>query len=424
VPEAGCWLVAEVRDERIAGWVPVRRHGRPSPSQVGTTVRVVRDPSVLPLDDSAPDRELEAGRSARRGTRDATPSRPSNVRRRRAARQRLMRSGDGDRGTRPRGRQSRRCGRQARVAWIAKGVSVSGSTRRRCRRRIGVSAIVATVALIALIGVPTVGAASVITVGNRWPPDVVSGFSTPTAEGFWLLYEDGYVATYGDARYYGSALPMPLNGPIVGGSVARSGTGYWLVGSDGGIFTYGSARFYGSMGAAHLNQPVFSMALTRDGHGYWLVARDGGIFTFGDAHFYGSTAGMRLREPIVGIERTESGHGYRLVARDGGIFTFGDARFFGSLPSRGIDVSDVAGMARTPSGDGYWVARSNGQVYAFGKALVFRDYVASSCDPVTAIFSDPVRQGYRLVMRSGATISFGAFGSHATGTVVNCRNTR
>ena len=178
------------------------------------------------------------------------------------------------------------------------------------------------------------------------------------------------------------------------------------------------------MGAAHLNQPVFSMAPTRLGHGYWLVARDGGIFTFGDAHFYGSTGDLVLNQPMVGITASPTGKGYRMVARDGGIFSFGDVPFYGSLPGRGVNVTDVVGMAQTPTDTGYWIARSDGQVDAFGKALTFRHYVASPCDPVTAIFAHPVRQGYRLVLRSGATISFGAYGAGKTGTPLRCPKRR
>jgi hypothetical protein len=162
------------------------------------------------------------------------------------------------------------------------------------------------------------------------------------------------------------------------------------------------------------------MVATRSGRGYWLVARDGGIFTFGDAHFYGSTGGLRLHEPIVGITRTLTGKGYRLVARDGGMFSFGDARFYGSLPGRGINVTDVVGMARTADGKGYWVAQSNGQVDGFGDAATYRPYNALRCDPVTAIFSDPVRPGYQLVTRAGTTVEFGAYGARRTGPVVKC----
>jgi hypothetical protein len=279
--------------------------------------------------------------------------------------------------------------------------------------------VIAAVAL--LLSVVVAGAMPATAAGNRWPRNVVNGFSTPTAHGFWLAYANGDVVTNGDAHFYGSAVQLPLNGPITGGAVAPGGTGYWLVATDGGIFSYGSARFHGSMGAAHLNQPVFSMSATKLGHGYWLVARDGGIFTFGDAHFYGSTGSLVLNQPIVGITTSPAGKGYRMVARDGGIFSFGDVPFYGSLPGRGVNVTDVVGAAQTPTDTGYWLARSDGKVDAFGKAHTFRKFAASPCDPVTAIFADPVAQGYRLVTRSGQTISFGAYGAGRTGTTVRCR---
>ena len=43
---------------------------------------------------------------------------------------------------------------------------------------------------------------------------------------------------------------------------------------------------------------------------------------------------------------------------------------------------------------------------------------------MTAIFSDPIAPGYRLVTRSGATVSFGAFGAHRTGKIISCRRRR
>jgi ribosomal protein L24E len=165
------------------------------------------------------------------------------------------------------------------------------------------------------------------------------------------------------------------------------------------------------------------MASTTSGHGYWLVARDGGIFSFGDAKFHGSTGSIRLNQPIVGIVRYPTGTGYTMVARDGGIFAFGVRRFFGSLPGSGVHVSDVVGMAQTGSGLGYWIVRSGGQVYAFGNAENLRPYVASPCDPVVAIIGNPTQQGFRLVMRSGATIArgVGVDGQFPIGTPIRCK---
>jgi hypothetical protein len=279
-------------------------------------------------------------------------------------------------------------------------------------------AVVLTVAGSALVGQATPTSAA----ANSWGSSAVNGFSTPSGKGFWLLRANGTVSVYGNARWYGDASGVSLNGPIVGGAVTPTGKGYWLVAQDGGIFTFGDAKFYGSMGNQHLNQPVFSMAPTKAGHGYWLVARDGGIFTFGDAKFYGSTGSLVLRQPISGITTTPSGKGYRLAAKDGGIFNFGDAQYYGSLPGRGVSVSDVAGMAPTPSSTGYWMARSRGAIYAFGNAYKYVPRPISACDPVVAIFSNPKTQGFRLVTLSGATLPFGGApgGTKPTGRQVQC----
>jgi hypothetical protein len=271
-------------------------------------------------------------------------------------------------------------------------------------------------ALIAVSPAP-VGAAA-----NGWPHSVVNGFSTPSGNGYWLVYADGTVSPHGGAASFGDASSIPLNGPIVGGAVTPNGKGYWLVAQDGGIFTFGDAHFYGSMGATHLNQPVFSMSPTKSGHGYWLVARDGGIFTFGDAKFYGSTGSLVLNEPITGITTSPTGKGYRMVATDGGIFSFGDVPFYGSLPGLGINVNDVIGNAPIPTNTGYWIARGTGQVYSFGHAQPLGSYPAVACNPIAAIFSNPHAQGYRLVTESGATIPFGAApgGSQPTGNPRFC----
>jgi hypothetical protein len=188
------------------------------------------------------------------------------------------------------------------------------------------------------------------------------------------------------------------------------------------------------MAGKHLNQPVVGIASTKDERGYWLAAADGGVFTFGTARYLGSMGGQPLDQPIVGISTTPSGNGYRLVARDGGVFTFGDAAFHGSLGGRGF--TDVVGLAPTPSGNGYWIAsRSGGTycetpydqprtcgpgplIYNFGNAQslpqanFFEVDVASQRptfdydydfvgNPIVAIVTNPVRQGYVILRANG-----------------------
>jgi hypothetical protein len=191
---------------------------------------------------------------------------------------------------------------------------------------------------------------------------------TRSGNGYWLVRRDGSVRSFGDARYHGSAVALPLRQPIVSIVTTRSGRGYWLVAADGGVFSYGDARFYGSTGALRLNQPVVGMARTPGGRGYWLVAADGGIFSFGDARFYGSTGGRAIDEPIIGMAAHPSGRGYWLVAYDGGIFTFGQARFHGS----GATIPrywKIVAVAPTRDGRGYWQLTANGEVLAYGSAV-------------------------------------------------------
>jgi hypothetical protein len=257
---------------------------------------------------------------------------------------------------------------------------------------------------------------------NPWLHRATGGFSTPTGDGFWVTYADGYVQAIGGAQPAGDVSHLSLQGEVRSGASTPNGEGYWLVGADGGIFSFGNARFYGSMGGKRLNQPVFAMTPTKGGRGYWLVARDGGVFSFGDARFHGSTGHLRLNQPIVGMTTTPSGRGYRMVAADGGVFNFGDARFYGSLPGLGIHVNDVVGMAPTPTNKGYWVVRSNGAVYSFGDATYFGGLTASPCDPVTGIIGNPAAPGYRIVTWSGYTAPFGNApgGSRVTGRVRIC----
>jgi len=122
-------------------------------------------------------------------------------------------------------------------------------------RKLGlvVAVTIAFAGSIVVLGPAPVGAAT-----NRWLHSIVNGFSTPSGNGYWLVYADGTVTSQGDAGSYGDASRLQLNGPIVGGAATPNGKGYWLVAQDGGIFTFGDAHFYGSMGATHLTRPVFS----------------------------------------------------------------------------------------------------------------------------------------------------------------------
>ncbi len=244
------------------------------------------------------------------------------------------------------------------------------------------------------------------------PPSPISAIATTAPDqlttsnpkGYWLAGTDGDVFNQGGAVSYGSLVSLKVTPakPIVGIAGTPDAKGYWLVGADGGIFAFGDAAYHGSMGGQTLAKPIVGMAATPDGHGYWLVGADGGIFAFGDATFYGSMGGQTLTKPIVGMAATPDGKGYWLVGADGGIFAFGDATFYGSMGGQTL-AKPIVGMAATPDGKGYWMVGADGGIFAFGDASFdpYRGRVLSNTEQTTAGISISRDCGWSRQLPSG-----------------------
>jgi hypothetical protein len=229
----------------------------------------------------------------------------------------------------------------------------------------------------------------------------------------------GFIAVAPNASAVADAMTFP--GTHIGGStITPVQPGYWIVGADGGVFSFGSAQFYGSAVNLKLQSPVVGIAPTPEGGGYWLVASDGGVFSFGDANFYGSIPGLgiapddstiphRLNAPIVGITPSHDGRGYFLVAADGGVFTFGDAKFEGSCPSHGGCSSGVAAMMTDGTGNGYWLVTYTGDVYAFGDATDYGGpaaYLPYATQVLSAVRT-PSGNGYWILFSDGEIYTYG-----------------
>ena len=231
--------------------------------------------------------------------------------------------------------------------------------------------------------------------------------SYPLGEGLWVVLDEGSVAPFGDAQFYGSMRGTPLSSPIVGMAAFPFLEGYWLAAADGGIFAFGRAGFHGSLGDLELNKPIVGIAPTPSGQGYWMVASDGGVFAFGDAGFFGSEGDRVLNKPIVGIAATPTGQGYWLVASDGGIFTHGDAAFHGSEGALPLNRPIIA-MASTPSGAGYHLVASDGGMFTHGDATFQGSTGGQRLNaPITAMVPSTSGKGYTLIARDGGTFAFG-----------------
>jgi hypothetical protein len=230
-----------------------------------------------------------------------------------------------------------------------------------------------------------------------------SSTAVPWTRGYRLFAGDGGVFTFGEPRFYGSAVGKTRS-TVIAMIATRNNGGYWLVAEDGAVFSFGNAHFYGSA-FRRSRAPIVSATRTPSGHGYWLVTSTGTVYSFGDAHNYGSNR-RRLAAPIVSILRSRTGRGYWLLGADGGVFTFGDAMFYGSATGR--LKARIVGIARTASGRGYWVAAADGRVLVFGDAVDYGHITTTSLRMgVVGITSTRSGRGYWLAAGDGGVFAYG-----------------
>ena len=87
--------------------------------------------------------------------------------------------------------------------------------------------------------------------------DVVGMAATPDGQGYWLVYANGVVATFGDAVNYGDPTGY-VNGfnPAATIFPTLDSRGYWVASARGDVFAYGDSPYLGSMAAAGLNGEI------------------------------------------------------------------------------------------------------------------------------------------------------------------------
>ena len=98
--------------------------------------------------------------------------------------------------------------------------------------------------------------------GDHEAMDVEAVGLAPAVEdtGYWIANVPGNVFEFGTATDHGQIEdPEQLAGSIVTIEALASGGGYWLLGFDGGVFAF-DAPFYGSAVGLPLNAPVIAMA--------------------------------------------------------------------------------------------------------------------------------------------------------------------
>jgi hypothetical protein len=88
--------------------------------------------------------------------------------------------------------------------------------------------------------------------------------------------------------------------PVTSAVRTPDGRGYWILFSNGAIASYGDAINYASsLGQKDALDPATTIFTTSDGVGYWVAAADGAVASYGAAPNDGSMLGFRLNGSII-----------------------------------------------------------------------------------------------------------------------------
>lgn len=229
---------------------------------------------------------------------------------------------------------------------------------------------------------------------------------SPSAEGYWMLGDDGAVYGFGSAAVDDDPVPT-IDSPhrAVDLEPTPDGAGYWIVDDIGHVGANGSAWRDGSGGVPALapGETITSLSATPTGAGYWTFTSRGRVFPAGDARPFGDLSGIPLNGPVLDSVATPTGKGYFMVASDGGIFAFGDARFVGSMGGRRLNAP-VQSLVPDPDGTGYWLVASDGGIFAFDAP--FRGSMGATRlnRPVTGIVA--YGDAYLMAAEDGGVFNF------------------
>lgn len=227
---------------------------------------------------------------------------------------------------------------------------------------------------IAPFGVPYLGSKS----DKYMPRPAVDVTATPYGDGYWLLFGNGQVSAFGEARYKGGAKNKPA-GNFVAMATLPDGRGYWIVNKTGRVFAFGRADHFGGLAEEEVH--ISGIAATPTGAGYWLFGESGRSYPFGDAQSLGDGVADEVSGRVVSAAAHGS-LGYWLVTATGRVFAIGDAPDHGGVTDKTFK-GEVVGIDAAPDGDGYWIVTSHGRVYARGSAASMGSLSGSALSPQT-----------------------------------------
>jgi hypothetical protein len=229
------------------------------------------------------------------------------------------------------------------------------------------------------------------------PGGAIVAPSSPTLEGYWVVYNDGAIVARGDVRQLCSNLKLCSvykKGFIASASAKSDGSGFWVIDNAGHVYTVGSAKAFGDASkAAKGSIKAVQIEATPTGSGYYIFMSDGGVYTFGDAVYFGS--GYKKIEHTLGdaalsYDALGRVNGYWIVDTGNKLYYFGAAAHFdGDMCTDGPQSSSLASYQDRA---GFVTAEPDGSfkecVYPRTKLVSFGSQMAIT----TAAAGEPITQ--------------------------------
>ena len=118
-----------------------------------------------------------------------------------------------------------------------------------------------------------------------------------SGNGYWLVTAAGASTPSGMRPCSGRRRP---DVPVVDAVAAPDGQGYWLLFANGVVHTFGDASSWGApLGYVNSFNPAAAIFPTSDGEGYWVATARGDVFSYGNAPFLGGMSATALNGRII-----------------------------------------------------------------------------------------------------------------------------
>jgi len=219
-----------------------------------------------------------------------------------------------------------------------------------------------------------------------------------TPSGYWIVYDNGEVVSYGTAPP-AESVKLGEGSKVVDAETAQNGL--WVMTNKGAVTALAGAQYAGGIDSLYRLDEAAELVAMPDGRAYRIAGKYGPVYAFNIPPISG---GEQFNEEIAAVVSTNTGNGYWIFEPNGQIATFGDAAYYGNL-----QLADEKVVDATSYSGGVLVLTNKGRLIILGDGENFGDLAEESLvSPVIDIDALVDDSGYRIMSLDGKVTSFGS----------------